>query len=827
MKKSFFMLLACAITLPTASLAFNDVVGLPEHQAVKYLQENQVVQGFADGTYKPAKNLTRAEFLKISLEAEGSVAATCESETTFSDVPKDQWFYKYVCAAVNDGIIQGYADGTFRPHESINYRDAAKIVTEVFDMEAEEATGEWFSGYLAELEQQKVVPASVQASGDLLTRGEMAQMVWGLETGFEVDHGANADELPMVESCEAFEAQLTKFEKRQQQNRTYNTGFDDMMMVDEAMDLDMEMEDAAPMPMDADSASGASMNRVESAADDFSGTNVQEEGIDEADIIKNDGSHIFMIKNQTISIIRAYPADEMDLEAAIILDSESPIDMYVDGDRLTVISRLARYYDTPMPEPMMEIDMMDDRAMPYYGGGEMKTRVLIYDISDRGNPSEVREVTLDGRYVSSRRIDDNVYVATDNGWNIYGMPRPLPIDEILPQISDSAADEPMIVGCPDIHYVPNFEQASFLLLAAINTRNTESSIEKTAVLGAGDQVYASLNNFYITRTGYEMPTTFRGSSREVTEIYRFALDETDVEFNGKGEVDGRVLNQFAMSESGEYFRVATQLGQAWGNTLSESRITILNDELDKVSEVSGIAPGENLKAARFMGNRAYLITFKTVDPLFVVDLTPNNPQILGKLKIPGWSDYLHPVTENVLMGFGKEVDESIDADKVHSDNAVYFTAVQGMKLALYDVTDPENPIETHKTVIGDRGTTSEVLTNHKALLFSADKGIVGFPITITENQSEEVGVNANIQTIFAGAHLYDFSLEDGFALRGAVSHYEDDDAFLKSGEYFYGNPELNIKRMIYIGENFYTISTGMIKALGWDELGEEEKLELE
>ncbi len=850
------------IAFPTLTFAaeapvFSDIPGTNARPAVEFLQENGVVEGFADGTFQPDKTITRAEFVKIVLESKEGVTDDCTPEKEFSDVIPTDWFYKYVCAAVNDSIIEGYADGTFRPHDEINFRDSAKITTKVHEVEVDEtADGEWFVPFTTAITRERVLPGSVADSAQLLTRGEMAQMVWGISTGNEVEN-ETLGELPQIENCAELEAQLRKYERRNQQGRnTYRGEFE--MMVDEGMMMDMEEADGFTA---GDVAAEAPMMESK-AADDFSGTNLQESGVDEADIIKNDGSHIYLVKQNTIRILRAYPAEELAEEAVITIPGSEihPQEIFLDGDTLTVIGNSYGnwdYYKEPMMEPgipmgeevMIPVEpdggigdgagppettaATDEMILPRTWGGKQATAVIVYDITDRMNPEKIRSVTIEGNYLSSRRIGEMVYVATSKQNHIYGIPRPFKPEPFLPLMTDSAfPDVADAIGCADYRYVPNFSSPSSLVVTGIATRSTDQKAFREVMLGAGENVYASTKNMYVTRTDWSERYIERGTDSgwaygEETEVYRFALEPESVEFTGKTAAEGRVLNQFSMSEYGDYFRIATQAGQAWGDSLSETMITIFDKNLQETGRIDGIAPGENMKSARFMGDRAFLITFKTVDPLFVVDLDPENPTILGKLKIPGWSDYLHPWDENHLIGFGKEVDESIDADKVHSDSAVYYTAVLGMKLAIFDVTDVSDPKEIHKEVIGYRGTTSEVLTNHKALLVDTEKGILGFPVTITENMNDEVGIDADIETTFAGARVYDVSIENGFDLRGAVTHYEDDEIFKKSGEYFYGDADLNIQRIIYIGENFYSISPNVIKALGSDDLVEVESLTLD
>jgi len=215
-----------------------------------------------------------------------------------------------------------------------------------------------------------------------------------------------------------------------------------------------------------------------------------------------------------------------------------------------------------------------------------------------------------------------------------------------------------------------------------------------------------------------------------------------------------------------------------------------------------------------MGERLYLVTFKQVDPLFVISLSdPKDPKILGKLKIPGYSDYLHPYDSTHLIGIGKDVDESIDADKVHTPGAVYYTAIKGVKMSLFDVSDVSSPKEIAKYIIGDRGTESYALQEHKAFLFSKEKNLLVLPITLAEIDKSKypsgVPTTASGDYVFQGAYVFNVNLQDGFTLRGRVTHASQDD-LLKSGEYFWS--QSSVKRSLYMDNYLYTLSDQYVKA---------------
>jgi uncharacterized secreted protein with C-terminal beta-propeller domain len=261
-----------------------------------------------------------------------------------------------------------------------------------------------------------------------------------------------------------------------------------------------------------------------------------------------------------------------------------------------------------------------------------------------------------------------------------------------------------------------------------------------------------------------------------TAINKISIDKLDINYLGSGEVPGTVLNQFSMDEYDNYFRIATTTGNNW-NSLSGNNLYVLDEDLKIKGKIEDLAKGERIYSARFMGKRAYLVTFKTVDPLFVIDLSnAEEPKVLGYLKIPGYSDYLHPYDENHVIGIGKDVNESIDADKVHSDNAVYYTAILGLKVSLFDVTDVENPIEKSKIVLGDRGTESPVTYDHKALLFDKEKGILVIPVTLTQLRKQSGSYNnpeyEYPDQIWQGAYILNIDDKD-ISIRGRISHHDE------------------------------------------------------
>lgn len=266
-----------------------------------------------------------------------------------------------------------------------------------------------------------------------------------------------------------------------------------------------------------------------------------------------------------------------------------------------------------------------------------------------------------------------------------------------------------------------------------------------------------------------------------------------------------------MDEYDDTFRIATTKPD--GNALYT-----LDQSMQTIGRLEQLAPGERIYSARFLGGRAYLVTFKQVDPLFVIDVAdPKRPTVLGALKIPGYSDYLHPYDETHLIGFGKETTQEGKGGAV---------LTQGMKVSLFDVSDVAHPIEMFKTTIGDRGTESELLHDYKALLFSREKDLLAFPVAVRETakQPDAQSPFAYGTLTFQGAYVYKLDLSTGFRLQGRITHLNEQNS-LKTGYDAY-NPTYAVKRVLYVGDTLYTVSDGAVQANEIGTLQEQGRVEL-
>ncbi len=585
---------------------------------------------------------------------------------------------------------------------------------------------------------------------------------------------------------------------------------------------------------------------VSTPSGDYSTTNIQVSGVDEADIVKNDGKYIYVVSTDSIVILDAYPAEQSKILSKIEFNG-TPQEIFINKDKLVVFEQESYYYATTRAGIGI--------IAPRYS--TPKTFVKVYDISDRTNPVLKRNVSIDGSYFDSRMIGDYVYAMTNQP--VYGEPVPLPMIYSNNKAMEIPATEIYYFDVPDSSY-------NFANILAINTQNDGQELSsKTFLMGYSQNMYVSPTNIYIVYTKYfsiydfydriidhaiipvvpqdiknkindiknsdidkykkmdEIGKVFQNyveslnpeeaanivkmaeekmvevqaeiaKEMEKTIVHKISISNENIEYKTKGEVPGIVLNQFSMDENNGYLRIATTTGQ-W-RTASLNHVYILDSNLKIVGKLEDLAQGERIYSVRFLGDKGYLVTFRQIDPLFVIDLSnPTSPKVLGYLKIPGVSDYLHPYDDNHVIGIGRDATEE--------------GRIKGMKLSLFDVTDVANPKEISKYIIGESGTYSEVLNDHKAFLFSREKNLLVIPITLSEGGKWNA---------WQGAYVFNLDLDNGFVLKGRITHTNE------SGAYY--DYQSQIRRSLYIDNVLYTVSNKMIKMNNLVDLNEMNKITL-
>jgi len=321
-------------------------------------------------------------------------------------------------------------------------------------------------------------------------------------------------------------------------------------------------------------------------------------------------------------------------------------------------------------------------------------------------------------------------------------------------------------------------------------------VKTTTHAGRGEAVMMSARYLYVLATNWDYTMLPDGEPRDGqwTVVLQFALALGSPTFSRLYTVPGSIVNQFALDEHEGHLRIATTWGDMWRDPPTSISNVYIYDTEDgrQTGKVEGLAPGERIYAVRFAGDTGYIVTFRQVDPLFVLDLSDAaHPLVRGQLKIPGFSEYLHPISSSLLLGLGKDTE----------DDASGGALVLGVKLSLFDVGKPEKPVELASMTVGHRGTNSLASYEHKAFLFHPASGLLVLPMQVwerpkgnEERYSEEV--------VFDGAYLF-YIHDQAISLYDKVSHQSDK---MPKGWGGYGNGERQIYRSVYMDANLVTIS---------------------
>ena len=536
---------------------------------------------------------------------------------------------------------------------------------------------------------------------------------------------------------------------------------------------------------------------------DYSKTNIQVEGVDEADIVKTNGDYIYSISENNIVITNAKDASKIKIESMINTESAIPNDLLLYNDKLVIFST--------------------DNQNRY---SKQNTIVEIYDVSDAKNPRRIKSFELYEPYYTTRCIDGRLYVFSK------GLLRKTNNKVERKYKEDNKTKE---IALNKIKYLKNNKYNVQTLIAELDLNNI-SDIKLNSYLIDISNAYVSKENIYLLDQDYysDVPKissifTLKGvfgifdyvddNYDDTTHIYKFSINKNKgVSLKSNTELTGKIVNQYSVDEKDGNLRIALQSDDG-------TRIVILDNKLNILGETESVAEGERMYASRFMGDKAYLVTYRNTDPLFAVDLSNvKEPKVMGELKIPGYSTYLHPYDETHLIGIGMDTEEHVNRD---SDGKVISTWVttNGMKMCLFDVSDINNPKEIAKTTIGDRRTVSAILSNPKALLFSKEKNLLAIPVNnyaddfeVTSSTTYEDEINSytnyNKNRVGEGYFVYSIDLDNGFNLKGTIKH----DTRTSNDYYYYYRSKL--LRGLYIDDDLYTVSESSIKVNNLDNLTE-------
>jgi uncharacterized secreted protein with C-terminal beta-propeller domain len=539
-------------------------------------------------------------------------------------------------------------------------------------------------------------------------------------------------------------------------------------------------EALAPAPTLADSAATSGQNM-------YSVTNIQVAGVDEADTVKTDGKYIYTSSNDYstgqnyIFILKADPQDPRVIAKIPLENNTYLAGMFLsqDGNKLVVIGSQYNYHI--LLADSREPAFAAPSIYPYYN--EVTTFLKVYDTSDKVHPTLSRNFTLSGSYFNSRMIGDYIYTVVSQQAYVYENVVPLPTVTTNTNKTEIPASKIYYAEEADYSKAEN-NYFSFTSFYGLNLKETNEKLTNmTVLMGGASTMYVSLGNMYVT-----YPTW---SETQSTIIYRVKIDAGTLTFQAKGNVPGNVLNQYSMDEFNGYFRLATT---KWGET-TENSVYVLDKNLTVVGslELKNAEIRETIQSARFIGNKAYVVTFEQKDPFFVLDMSnPTAPKIAGKLEIPGFSSYLHPYDENHIIGLGME-------------NST-------VKLSLFDVTNVNAPVEIKKYIVKGDYSYSDAQYDPKAFLFDKAKdGLLVIPVSVTRygviEPSKDTSATPTQGGYWQGAYVFKLTLGNGFELRDGITHQ----GTTRTQDYWYGDYNLNINRSLYIGNTLYTLSNSMIK----------------
>ena len=465
---------------------------------------------------------------------------------------------------------------------------------------------------------------------------------------------------------------------------------------------------------------------------EYSDTNTQVAGVDEADIVKTDGEYIYLLRNGHLIIASAKGAESEILSNTELTEGgedtyEYYSEMFLSGDTLAVVCD--RYEWSPY--------VLDGG---YWGSADKDTvYVYFYDVSDPTAPALSGKVGQDGGYTDSRMVDGVIYLVSTYGvYNYYGYVEEQP-ESYVPCVY--GAEDSSLIAPEDISICEEMEDTRYLVVSVISTTDQDVLDTKT-VLGGGDIVYMTADSLYVADTVYESNTgsSYTSDQYTVTEyteesntnLLKFELTDSSVALTASKKLNGYLESQFSMDEYDGYLRLVLTI-ENWGYKVYQDEkygwenyewqdddnvsnaLYVLDGALEPVGRLEDLAKDEYIRSARFDGDICYFVTFRQTDPLFAADLSdPTSPQILSALKIPGFSEYLHFYTEDRLFGLGMDAD--IDTG-----------GTRGLKLTMFNVADPQNVTEKHTLLLEDY--YSEGLYNHKAILISAAKDLIAFPVS--------------------------------------------------------------------------------------------------
>ena len=522
----------------------------------------------------------------------------------------------------------------------------------------------------------------------------------------------------------------------------YATGNEIAMYSDSAASSGARGATSESTGADSDSAT-VSARAVDNS---FSDTNVRTESVGEADIVKTDGNYLYTLKanSQEISIVDIQ-SDQMKVVSTISLNENfQASEFYLNDGKLFVLGN-------------MQNTQVDSDSKTLYRGS--CTRIQTYNLTDITSPKSIGTVDQSGCYRTSRFKDGYLYVFSD--YYIYDSISKKDYPSYVPLVDDS------ILKQSDIYLPTNHAADQYLVVSSISADNPDKAADQKAVMSENGEVYVSENNIYIYEYTNSSILADNLAAKNQTIIRKLSYSKGKLSGSAQGKVKGYLNDSFSIDEYDDTLRLVTTVTHNAGNFSQSNAVYVLDADLKTIGKIEDLAKDEQVYSARFLGDTGYFVTYEQTDPLFSVDFSdPENPKILGSLKIPGFSEYLHFYSDDLLLGIGMDTDE----------NGI----TNGVKVSMFDVSDPSD-VKEISTYTLDQYYYSDVFYDYRAALVDPEKNLIGFPLS-------------------------------GSADQYVILSYDKDQGFqVQMQEEINGNSYLGT-RGVYANEKFYVINGNAIEA---------------
>lgn len=521
----------------------------------------------------------------------------------------------------------------------------------------------------------------------------------------------------------------------------------------------------------------------------YSAANAPEDGADEADVVKTDGVYLYSLdeNDSAGSYIYITDAAKMKVTAKIQVDDDVS-EFYVSDNRLITVESASDAIPREKLPAVTIVGATDDSlvkqiqqtASPDQNQDDVRedesetdsVQVRIFDLSDRSDPKIVKTFAQDGRYISSRMESGALYIVSGFSIAPEFSIQNAQLSSLIPAVYDSASSRAQLLSADQIAILPNSDRASYTVISAMDT--SSGKFVTQAVLGSSDGVYMSQNNLYLYRTDFQQANGSQGA--EVTRMIRFSVNKSQVSLAADGTVTGSPYGQFAFNESSNgRLRIAVTATQPDGSMTNS--LYVLDAQMRCIGKAEGLASGESVQSVHYVGDTAYLVTYRQSNPIFVIDLSdPQKPALLGQLKLSGLPEYLRPVGNGLLVGIGRSIGKN--------------GLVAGVNLSLFDSSDPLQLKEIKKYQINGSDAYSEAFDHDRAVLHDESRGLLGFPVSTVDSRGRAVD----------SYYVFSYNRQNGFTLKANLRQDSG------SGDSQFSS----LNRGLIIGDVLYAFSPGNI-----------------